>query len=49
MIFFGEGAGGAMQCLACGTEMELREVVLADIPTMPGFEPTPSGAPLVHR
>jgi hypothetical protein len=28
----------AMQCLACGAEMQLREVVLADIPTMPGFE-----------
>ena len=27
-----------MQCLACGAEMQLREVVLADIPTMPGFE-----------
>ena len=26
-----------MQCLACGAEMQLREVVLADI-TMPGFE-----------
>ena len=38
MSFFGEGAGGAMQCLACGAEMQLREVVLADIPTMPGFE-----------
>jgi len=38
MCLFGEGAGGAMQCLACGAEMQLREVVLADIPTMPGFE-----------
>ena len=38
MSLFGEGAGGAMQCLACGAEMQLREVVLADIPTMPGFE-----------
>ena len=27
-----------MQCLACGAEMQLREVVFADIPTMPGFE-----------
>ena len=27
-----------MQCLACGAAMQLREVVLADIPTMPGFE-----------
>ena len=27
-----------MQCLACGAEMHLRDVVLADIPTMPGFE-----------
>jgi hypothetical protein len=27
-----------MRCLACGAEMQLREVVLADIPTMPGFE-----------
>ena len=27
-----------MQCLACGAEMQLREVVLADIPTMPGIE-----------
>ena len=24
--------------MACGAEMQLREVVLADIPTMPGFE-----------
>ena len=38
MSLFGEGAGGAMQCLACGAEMQLREVILADIPTMPGFE-----------
>src|SRR4051812_12858822 len=38
MSLFGEGAGGAMQCLACGAEMQLREVVLTDIPTMPGFE-----------
>ena len=38
MSLFGEGAGGAMQCLACGAEMQLRAVVLADIPTMPGFE-----------
>ena len=38
MSLFGEWAGGAMQCLACGAEMQLREVVLADIPTMPGFE-----------
>src|ERR1700704_12007 len=38
MSLFGEVAGGAMQCLACGAEMQLREVVLADIPTMPGFE-----------
>ena len=27
-----------MRCLACGSEMHLRVVVLADIPTMPGFE-----------
>jgi hypothetical protein len=27
-----------MQCLACDAAMQLREVVLADIPTMPGFE-----------
>jgi hypothetical protein len=27
-----------MQCLACGAEMQLREVVLTDIPTLPGFE-----------
>ena len=27
-----------MLCLACGAGMHLREVVLADIPTMPGFE-----------
>jgi hypothetical protein len=27
-----------MRCLACGAEMHLRDVVLADIPTMPGFE-----------
>ena len=27
-----------MRCLACGSEMHLRDVVLADIPTMPGFE-----------
>ena len=27
-----------MQCLACGAEMHLMEVVIADIPTMPGFE-----------
>jgi hypothetical protein len=27
-----------MLCLACGAGMQLREVVLADIPTMPGFE-----------
>ena len=27
-----------MRCLARGAEMQLREVVLADIPTMPGFE-----------
>jgi hypothetical protein len=33
-----EAGGYAMQCLACGAEMQLREVVLADIPTMPGFE-----------
>jgi len=35
---FGERADGAMQCLACGAEMHLMEVVIADIPTMPGFE-----------
>jgi hypothetical protein len=33
-----QAGGYAMQCLACGAEMQLREVVLADIPTMPGFE-----------
>src|SRR3954469_8851400 len=38
MSLFREGACGAMQCLACGAEMQFREVVLADIPTMPGFE-----------
>jgi hypothetical protein len=27
-----------MLCLACGAAMQLREVALADIPTMPGFE-----------
>ena len=27
-----------MQCLACGAGMQLRKVVLANIPTMPGFE-----------
>src|SRR4030088_2555507 len=27
-----------MQCSACGAEMQLRDVVPADIPTMPGFE-----------
>ena len=27
-----------MKCLACGAEMHLRDVVLADIPTMRGFE-----------
>jgi hypothetical protein len=34
----GEADGCAMRCLACGAEMQLSEVVLADIPTMPGFE-----------
>jgi hypothetical protein len=27
-----------MRCLACGAEMQLSEVVLADLPTMQGFE-----------
>jgi hypothetical protein len=30
--------GDAMKCLACGAEMQLRELGLAGIPTMPGFE-----------
>ena len=38
-----------MQCLACGAEMQLREVVLADIPTMPGFSATPFGVQPAHR
>src|SRR4030081_3269907 len=33
-----EAGGLWMQCLSCGAKMQLREVVLADIPTMPGFE-----------
>jgi hypothetical protein len=33
-----EPADGAMLCSACGAGMQLRELVLANIRTMPGFE-----------